>query len=90
MRPAGGVSDSHRGAVSVDERRPDSPAVEQAVPVKLSPLQRAWAAYRDHTAGCEVCRSMDGDRCETALQLWQAHQDLCDAAYSELVARRHI
>ncbi|MET7429660.1 hypothetical protein ABZT16_11760 [Streptomyces flaveolus] len=68
----------------MDERRPDTSAVDPSVRAELSPLQRAWAAYRDHTARCKICRSVDGGRCETALVLWRAHQDECDDAYRRL------
>jgi len=72
------------------ERRPDSPASDPARPVRLSPLQKAWAAYREHTTGCEHCRTVRGTRCEEGLALWRRHRDLCDAAYAALTeARRY-
>ena len=70
------------------ERSPEPPAAERARTAKLSPLQRAWVAYREHTAGCDRCRTVDGGRCEEALRLWRAHRDLCDAAYVALAAER--
>ncbi|MFF0777119.1 hypothetical protein [Streptomyces sp. NPDC003720] len=75
----------------MDERRPGSIPVTPPRPVsgaKLSPLQRAGAAYRDHMAGCRDCRTTDGGRCEEALRLWRIHGELCDAAYAELAAER--
>ncbi|MFG2352555.1 hypothetical protein [Streptomyces sp. NPDC048521] len=68
----------------MDERRPEPAAADQSVRAELSPLQQAWAAYRTHTAGCLVCRSVDGGRCEEALGLWRVHRDECDAAYRRL------
>ena len=69
------------------ESRPADPAADPPR-AGLSPLQQAWAAYRDHTAGCEQCRAADGGRCEEALALWRRHRDLCDAAYTALAAER--
>lgn len=72
----------------MDERRDEpTPAAtprRSASGARLSPLQEAWAAYRDHTSACDCCRMRGGGRCELAVALWRAHQELCDAAYRAL------
>ncbi|MFF9176006.1 hypothetical protein [Streptomyces sp. NPDC014793] len=70
------------------ESRPEPAAAEPSRLAKLSPLQRAGAAYRDHMAGCDRCRTTDGGRCDEALRLWRVHGELCDAAYVALAAER--
>lgn len=75
----------------MDERRPDSipvtPPRRVTPKASLSPLQKAWAAYRQHTTGCPDCRTTDG-RCDEAARLWRIHRDLCDEAYRALAAQR--
>ena len=71
---------------AVDEPRDQQPHTDSppAGIAGLSPLQRAWAAYKLHIADCMRCRTSDGGRCEDAVRLWQAHRDLCDEAYRRL------
>ena len=78
-------------SVDVDDRRDNEPAPEPgpqapAIPAatRLSPLQESWGAYVDHATHCEICRSPDDGKCDTAESLYRAYEAQGAEAYRRL------
>ncbi|MEU4154724.1 hypothetical protein [Streptomyces antimycoticus] len=62
----------------MDERRPDTPAVNPAARADLSPTQQAYSAYVTHAVACDSCRSIElsAEPCTEAGALWEAYKQL--------------
>jgi len=76
----------------MDERReppaePGSGPSQAAAGTRLSPLQEAWGAYVEHATHCQICRSLDAGRCDTADKLWRAYQVQSEQAYRDVSGR---
>ncbi|MFI9244121.1 hypothetical protein ACIGXF_16385 [Streptomyces sp. NPDC053086] len=60
----------------MDERRPDTPAVDPSARADLSPVQQAYSDYVTHAVGCDDCRSADAPPCTTGDALFEIYRQL--------------